>query len=63
MDATVILFDDWEQVLKIVLSPTQQQTYHEAIIKSRYLLGVDVSIFEQSVMMTPIWYKTGAIPP
>lgn len=38
MDATVISFDDWEQVLKTAVPPDRQRAYHEAIIKFRYWL-------------------------
>jgi len=38
MDATVISFDAWEQVLKAVVSPDRQRLYREAIIKFRYWL-------------------------
>ncbi len=38
MDATVIFFDDWEQVLKTAVPPDRQRAYREAIIKFRYWL-------------------------
>lgn len=36
MDATVISFDDWEQVLKTVVPPDRQRPYREAIVKFKY---------------------------
>lgn len=38
MDSTVISFDDWEQVMNIVVQVDRQLVYREAIIKFRYWL-------------------------
>ncbi|GEM_PF-3949126 len=33
MDATVISFDDWEEILKTDVQPDRRRAYREAIIK------------------------------
>jgi len=38
MDATVISFDDWEEILKTDVQPDRRRAYREAIIKFRYWL-------------------------
>jgi hypothetical protein len=36
MDATVIIFDDWEKVLKASVPPERYHAYREGIVKFRY---------------------------
>ncbi len=38
MDALIIVFDDWEQVLAETLPPDLRKPYREAIVKFRYWL-------------------------
>ena len=55
MDATAIIFDDWEKVLKARVPPDRYRSYREAIVKFRYWLletgkSPDAETFKQHLM-------------
>ncbi|WP_051617181.1 integron integrase [Desulfonatronovibrio hydrogenovorans] len=63
MDETVIIFDDWEKVLKASVPPDRYRAYREAIVKFRYWLrktgkSPHAAIFKQHLA----WKKSYLAP-
>ncbi len=63
MDAVVIIFDDWEKVLKASFPPNRYRSYREAIVKFRYWLretgkSPDAETFKQHPMRKQSYLAT-----
>lgn len=63
MDATVISFDDWEEILKTDVQPDRRRAYREAIIKFRYWLRETNKIATAEVFKEHLDWKKSYLAP